>query len=114
MNNKKLGTEFEHEIVDMLADSGYWVHFMTPDNRGAQPFDLIFVKDGLAMAADCKTSSKRIFSFDRLEDNQVMAFEKWMRCGNLEPVVFVKYGDKVHTVPYLMLKEAGRVDLRAI
>ena len=114
MNNKKLGTDFEREMVNLLASEGFWVHFMSPASDGSQPFDLIFVKDGLAMAADCKTSSKRKFSIDRLEDNQIMAFEKWLRCGNLEPVIFVKYQNKVYTVYYKQLKEAGQVDLYEI
>ena len=39
MNNKKLGTEFEREAVTLLSQKGYWVHFITPDSRGSQPFD---------------------------------------------------------------------------
>lgn len=114
MNNKQLGTAFEQEMVDLLARNNYWVHFITPDNRGAQPFDLIFAKDGIAMVADCKTSSKRNFSFKRLEDNQIFAFEKWMACGNAEPVIFVKYKDRIYTVPYKLLRNCGKVDLYAL
>ena len=38
MNNKKKGTAFEKEMCDLLAIKGYWVHFIAPDARGAQPF----------------------------------------------------------------------------
>ena len=50
MNNKIIGTAFEKEMCELLANRGYWVHFITPDNRGAQPFDIIAVKDGKAFA----------------------------------------------------------------
>ena len=114
MNNKQLGTAFEKEMVELFANNGYWVHFISPAPDGSQPFDLIFAKNGIAMAADCKTSSKRNFSFKRLEDNQVFAFEKWLKCGNPEPVIFVKYKEKIYTVPYKLLKNCGKVDLYAL
>lgn len=114
ISNKKLGTDFEHEMVDFLAKNGYWVHFLSPASNGSQPFDLIFVKDGLAMVADCKTCANRYFSIKRLEDNQIMAFEKWLRCGNISPVIFVKHNGKVYTVSYEDLKTAKKVDLYAL
>lgn len=111
MNNKRLGTEFEREVCDQLRKDGYWVHFMSPDNRGAQPFDIVAVRYGVAFAIDCKTSKDHIFRVDRLEDNQVMAFEKWIACGNNEPVLFVKYKDSIKIVPYSELVDDGKADL---
>lgn len=112
MNNKKLGTAFEREFCKILSDNGYWVHFISPNETGSQPFDIIAVKDGKAYACDCKTSIKYQFSISRLEDNQIFAFEKWMSCGNNEPYVAIKWNDKIVTVPYLELKAKGKVDLR--
>lgn len=103
-NNKKLGTDFENEAVEILNRIGYWVHFITPDVRGAQPFDVIAVKDCCPIAIDCKTSAVKRFNISRLEDNQILAFEKWLRCGNSEPVVLVKYTGYVYCVGYLRLK----------
>lgn len=114
MNNKKLGTEFEHKVVKMLSDAGFWVRFMTPDNRGAQPFDIIAVKDGVAIVADCKTSKDHIFRISRLEENQKLAFEKWKACGNMEPLIIIEYNDEVKFVKYSYLKNAGKVDLNEI
>lgn len=111
MNNKKLGMAFEREVVSKLSDAGYWVHFLSPDNRGAQPFDIIAVKNGLALAADCKTSSDRIFRLERLEWNQKLAFDKWLDCGNLEPMIFVKHKGRIISVPYSKLLSEGKVDL---
>lgn len=113
MNNKKLGTAFEREMVEKLTKSGYWVHFISPDNRGAQPFDLIFVKDRVACVADCKTCNDHLFRLTRLEWNQQLAFDKWMACGNMEPVIFVKYNGEVKMIPYTHLKYRKVVDLDA-
>ena len=111
MNNKKLGTEFEKQVVDLLSKQGYWVHFITPDPRGAQPFDIIAVKDGMAVALDCKTCVNRYFSISRLEVNQLMAFDKWLSCKNTTPLIAVLHKDKITMIDYLELKMKGRIDL---
>ena len=114
MNNKKLGTAFEQEMVKILSENGYWVHFISPDNRGAQPFDIVAVKNGIALAADCKTCEDHIFRISRLEENQKMAFEKWLACGNIEPLIFVEYKNGIKVIKYTDLKRDGKVDLDEI
>lgn len=116
MNNKKHGTAFEKLVVKKISETGAWVHFLSPDERGAQPFDIIAVKDGVALAAECKTqdSKNRYFPISRLEDNQIMAFEKWLACGNPEPIIFVEYKDKIKIIEYSRLKRDGKVDLDAL
>ena len=112
MNNKKLGNSFEREFCEYLANKGYWVHFIAPDARGAQPFDIIAVKGGEAYAYDCKTSVKPTISIDRLEENQKCAFDKWVACGNTVPRVAVKYKDDIYIVNYKLLKMERTVDLK--
>lgn len=111
MNNKRLGTAFEKEVVNLLAKQDWWVHFISPDVTGAQPFDIIAVKGNDALAIDCKTSSRKHFRISRLEDNQVFAFEKWLQCGNTMPLIFVKFGGEIAIVPYAILKKRKVVDL---
>lgn len=111
MNNKALGTKWEKDFCKWLAQKGWWVHFITPAPDGGQPFDVIAVKNGKALAIDCKTSAKATFSLNRLELNQVMSFNKWLKCGNLMPVVAVNYQGKLYFIKYDELK-AGYVDLR--
>lgn len=111
MNNKKLGTAFEREVCEILAAEGYWVHFITPDARGAQPFDIIAVKNGLAIAIDCKTCVANTFTIKRLEYNQICAFEKWLRCGNEMPWVMVKHNEQVYKVPYEIIRDGQTVKL---
>ena len=114
VNNKKLGTAFEKKMCEWLADQGYWVHFIVPDARGAQPFDIIAVKNGRAMAVDCKTSATNRFSINRLEDNQVFAFERWIACGNEMPMLAVLYEEKLFMIEYKLLKEMQVIDLNRI
>lgn len=109
MNNKKLGSKFEKEICQRLASKGYWVHFIVPDIRGAQPFDIIAVKNGTAYAIDCKTCVADVFNISRLEDNQVMAFEKWERCGNICPVIIVEHKEDILCIEYDVLKKYGKI-----
>lgn len=111
MNNKLIGIDFEKLVVQKLAKAGFWVHFIAPDTRGAQPFDVIAAKDGVTIVGDCKTSKEHLFRMSRLEENQKMAFEKWLACGNTEPLIFVQYNGQIKIVEYSVLKSAGKVDL---
>ena len=95
----------------MLRHKGYWVHFIAPDNRGSQPFDIIAVKDGKAKAIDCKTCVAKKFTINRLEDNQIMAFEKWLKCGNVEPEIWVEHNNKLIVIKYSELKELKTISL---
>ena len=90
------------------------MHFIAPDNSGAQPFDIIAVKDGVATVGDCKTCKDHIFRISRLEDNQIMAFEKWLACGNIEPLIFVEYKNEIKVIKYTDLKRDGKVNLDEI
>ena len=111
MNNKKLGTAFEQKICKMLNRDGWWVHFIEPKQNGAQPFDIIAVRHGRAVSIDCKTCASGRFSIDRLEDNQIFAFDKWIACGNDDPRVIVEHGEDIYVIPYSYLKENKSVKL---
>lgn len=111
MNNKKKGSDFEKLFADVLAKRGFWVHFMHPAPDGGQPFDVIAVKNGEAYAFDCKTCDSDVFTYDRLEQNQRLAFEKWMRCGNSQPQIAVYHNGYIYMIGYQKLKARERVEL---
>lgn len=111
MNNKKLGTQFEKRICEMLKRDGWWVHFIEPKQNGAQPFDIIAVRNGRAVAIDCKTCASERFTIDRLEDNQIFAFDKWVACRNDDPYVIVEHCEDIYVIPYSYLKENRSVKL---
>lgn len=118
MNNKVLGTSFEREVCEHFANRGFWVHFLAPDSRGAQPFDVIAVKNGRAIAIECKTlaDSKRYFTIDRLEDNQKFAFRRWMETGNPSPIIAIKHRNRIVFVGYdeLVKKHNGKLDMNEV
>ena len=113
-NNKQIGARFEQEFVEILAKKGFWAHFLAPSPAGAQPFDVIAMKDGYAYCFDCKTSVKPILPLSRLEDNQILAFDKWLKCGGYTPCVAVKYDNKIYLVEYTRLQREKSVDLRKV
>lgn len=111
MNNKKLGTEFEREVVNILSRKGFWVHFITPDASGSQPFDIIASKDNIPIVADCKTNATKWFNISRFEDNQITAFEKWFITGNKYAFVFIKYNEKIYQIPFRMIAGLKKINL---
>ncbi len=112
MNNKKLGSDFETDFCELLASRGYWVHFISPDRRGAQPFDVIAAKNGIAYAFDCKTCKIDSFSIDRMEENQKTAFEWWLKANNTEPCIAVKHNNRVYLIGYGELKKNKSIKLK--
>lgn len=111
MNNKQKGTAFERAMQEVYSQGGWWVHFISPDARGSQPFDIIAAKNGKVEVFDCKTCQSNIFKIERLEDNQILAFEKWIRCGNSTPFVAVEHDNKVFFIDYLRLKQEKKINL---
>lgn len=113
-SNKKKGTAYEEEVVKLLSHDGYWSHRIEEDKRGAQPFDVIAVKNKIAYAIDCKTLDTKvhIFYMDRMEENQISAFNKWIECGNTNPLVFVKWrGDITYVIDFVTLQAQGKFDM---
>lgn len=112
MNNKRLGTAFEKECLELLKVYGWWAHFISPNERGAQPFDIIAVKNGQALVFDCKTSNKKMFNINRLEENQKFAFQKWIEAGNSMPIILVKFKNEIYRVDYDLLKQKETINLK--
>lgn len=111
MNNKELGTSFETDFVELLNRNSFWAHFIVPGKSGKQPFDVIAIKYGKAFVFDCKTCSKNSISYSRLEDNQIFAMEKAIRCGCEHAYIAVLHNDNVYIIRYEELKELRSVKL---
>lgn len=112
MSNKRIGMDFEQEVCDYLTEKGYWVHFIEPAPDGGQPFDIIAVKDSVALAIDCKTCAGNVIDEIRLEMNQILSFRKWLKCGNYMPLLACKYKDnEIVWVRYDDLRREKRIKL---
>lgn len=100
VSNKRLGNSFEKEMAEILSDKGYWVLMVTPKQHiGSQPADLIAIKDNKPMLIDCKTSKTHLFPTSRIEENQRQAFKKYIKCGNTEYYIAIKYNDDIYMIP---------------
>ena len=103
MINKKLGNDFEHELCEILADAGYWTHNFASRKNG-QPADIIAVRSGGAYLIDAKVCMYEVFPFRRIEDNQQLAMDMWIECGNITPFFAFKARNEVYMVPYDIIK----------
>ena len=101
--NKRLGNDFEKELSEILYDAEYWVHLLN-QNKNGQPADIIAVKDTTAYLIDAKVCSYEVFPFRRIEDNQQLAMDMWIECGNITPFFALKARNEVYMVPYDIIK----------
>ena len=104
MINKKLGNDFEQELCEILADSGYWVHNFA-NRKNGQPADIIAVKNGGAYLIDAKVCSYEVFPFKRIEENQHLSMDMWIECGNIEPYFALKCRNEIYMVEYRTIKD---------
>lgn len=100
ISNKKLGSNFERELAEILSKEGWWVTLLTPNQHtGAQPADLIAVRNNTAILIDCKTCNTHLFSIKRVEQNQWNASERFLKCGNNEYYIAIKYNNNIYLIP---------------
>lgn len=115
MNNKKIGSNFEHRVCDYLASTGCWVHFLNPAPNGSQPFDIIACKDNICFAIDAKTCSGKSFSLSRIENNQYTAFKFMNEKGNQNTFFAIEYDDTgILMVPSQYLISLKEQDVKSV
>ena len=105
--------KFENFVGKVLQRKGYWALIIPKNQRGAQPFDVIAIKDGKASAIDCKVCSHRRFPVDRVEDNQWTAFELISSKG-AEAFFLCYYDSTIYKVPYDVLVKAQAAQTASI
>ena len=116
MSNKSNGNDFEREMAKILSDKGYWVHRIK-DNENGQPFDLIAAGADGTLAIDCKLCQSDNFKFNRIEDNQRLAFEKFNECVGEEGSVFALKFNKHNSIailPYGVVLMAEKQNKKSI
>lgn len=89
ISNKKIGSKFEKDFCEFLANKKYWVHFIEgASHTGAQPCDIIAIKKDFPELYDCKTLNNKsgLFPISRIEENQRLAYERIRKCGNPETI----------------------------
>ena len=103
MINKKLGNDFEQELCEILANAGYWTHNFA-NRKNGQPADIIAVKNGKAYLIDAKVCSYEVFPFKRIEENQQLAMDMWIECGNITPYFALSTRNEIYMISWQAIK----------
>ena len=104
MANVTAGNRFEWEFADTLGGNGFWVLRIPQNAGGQQPADLIAVKGRYHALIDCKVVSGDRFAFDRIEDNQHYAMERFQAIAGEPGWIAIQLPDR--EVVMLRLHEA--------
>ena len=76
------GVKFEIEFCELLGENGFWAHRLSENMKGAQPFDIIAMKNGKPIAIECKVVGKTgLFPLSRVEDNQLSSLTSFRENG---------------------------------
>ena len=83
-DNRSVGTRFEAELCDILAQHGFWAHNMQQNHAG-QPADIIAIRGAFHTLIDCKhIADDKGFPFSEIRENQRSAMKMFQRkCGQL-------------------------------
>lgn len=100
--NAMSGADFERKLCKLLKVLGFWALQISRSASGAQPFDVIAVKDGKMLAVDCKVCAANTFPLSRIEDNQWLAFRDISTKGgsNVKCGIMVFYNGDVYFYDY--------------
>lgn len=98
------GYKYESEICNKLKELGFWTLNIPKNNMGAQPFDIIAIKDERVLAIDCKVCEGNRFPLSRIEDNQWLSFELIRECCKNSSVgLFIYHNEKTYYLSYYKL-----------
>lgn len=106
-SNKKVGNDFERELCDLLAAEGFWVHNLAMNSAG-QPADVIAVRNGKAFLIDCKDCIGDRFVLSRVEENQRLAMDLWVQCGNEQGLFAIKIEGEIYMIDYGAIRHLSK------
>ena len=108
--------EFENYVTMILREHGYWAHRIATDESGQQTFEIIAVKDDIVCVYDAKVlSSGNRFPLNRIEDNQLNAFEilhKRVRYSDVGCLIYHNGGIRFFTLDEI--ESAIRNNVRSV
>ena len=78
-DNRSVGTRFEAELCEILAQHGFWAHNMQQNSAG-QPADIIAVRGAFHTLIDCKhIADDSGFPFSQIRENQRSAMKMFQK-----------------------------------
>lgn len=82
MSNKKIGEDFEKEILETLKNNGFWATKLKEKENGG-PLDIVATKNNTFFSIEAKNIAKGTkFSKSRIEPNQIMTFKRLFEVGS--------------------------------
>ena len=102
LTNKTIGNGFEQEFCNLLGKNGFWAH-NAAQNKSGQPADVFAVRNNTPYLIDCKVCELNTFKLCRVEENQQLAMERWIECGNDKAYFALKFGEEIYMLHYLLI-----------
>lgn len=89
MSNKKIGEDFEKELLEILKLNNFWATKLKEKEIGG-PFDIVATKNNLFFSLEAKNIKKGTkFQTSRIEPNQISAFKRLSEVGSSNYSFFV-------------------------
>ena len=100
------GKTFERHLCWWLSQNGYYVIFNERNSAGAQPVDVIAIKDNIATMIECKNleGSTGRFPLSRIEQNQINAYKMFKSKHNTNFVLAINWNGGVYIIDFGLLQ----------
>lgn len=89
-------------MAKYLSKLGYWCTLLEGSKySNSQPADIVFAKNGKIWLVDCKTLESKTgrFTIERAEQNQILAYKRFKKCGNKNYFYYILWNNDVYTIP---------------
>ena len=108
------GPEFEHKLCLWFREHGYWALNVPKNQFGAQPFDVLAIKGSMIWAVDAKVCSEPRLRLNRVEDNQMLAFDAISQKTDALCGFMCLHDGLVYFVPYEDVKKEKSASIKLI
>ena len=111
------GKKFEQQLCEWFAKEGYYVIYNEKGVVGSQPCDIIIMKDNIATLVECKNleNSTGRFPLSRIEQNQLLSYRRFRKCGNFNYITAIKWKGNVYLVDFALFQFFRKsIDLKEI
>lgn len=111
------GKKFEEELCNFFANRHYYVVYNNKGISGSQPFDILIIRDNVCFAIECKNLENKngIFNIDRIEENQLLAYNRFLECRNHNFILAILWNNNVYFVNFDLLEYYKKsIDLKQI
>lgn len=111
------GRKFEEALCKYFAEKDYYVIYNEKGVAGSQPVDIVIIKNNIATMIEAKNLENHngIFNLDRVEQNQVLAYNRYRECQNYNFVLAIYHDNKVWFIDFGLLPLYNKsIDLKQI